>query len=252
MALNFQDVIRDVHNPETHSLHTDGGGATIFAVVNAGGGNVTLNPSGSFIGLATVVGNVGLLGNVTLSDSKGFIGLVTVVQGTSPWSSSLVGNVTLSDSKGYIGLTSVNIGGSLPALSVGAAYIGLVSIQGNVNLNTGANYVGLMSISGSVTASGTINTKTALTVSSPTSTSVGVASAQAVASNSSRKGLILTNTSTNTISLGIGATAVLNNGITLNPSGGTFVMDEYNFTTGAINAIAGGASSNLTIQEFTT
>lgn len=102
-----------------------------------------------------------------------------------------------------------------------------------------------------VTNTVTVNvSKTALTASSPTAATVGVASAQAVASNSSRKGLILVNTSANYISLGLGATAVLNSGITLAPYG-TFVMDEFCFTTGAVNAIASAASSNLAIQEYT-
>lgn len=94
-----------------------------------------------------------------------------------------------------------------------------------------------------------VNTKSALTASSPTAASVGVASAQAVASNANRKGLVLTNTSANTISLGLAATAVLNSGITL-PPGSVFVMDEFTFATGAVNAIASGASSNMAIQEF--
>lgn len=94
-----------------------------------------------------------------------------------------------------------------------------------------------------------VSTKSALTASSPTAATVGVSSAQAVASNANRKGLILTNTSVNRISFGIGATAVLNSGITLFP-GGTWYMDENSLVTGAINAIAGAASSNLAVQEF--
>ncbi len=101
-----------------------------------------------------------------------------------------------------------------------------------------------------VPVSGTISSKTTLTPSSPTASTVGVASAQAVAANASRKGLILTNTSINTISLGLAAAAVLNSGITLYP-GGSFSIDEYSFVIGAINAIASAASSNLTVQEFT-
>lgn len=97
--------------------------------------------------------------------------------------------------------------------------------------------------------SGTVSTKTALTANSPTAATVGTSSAQAVASNGSRKGLILTNTSANKISIGIGASAVLNSGITLNP-GAVWYMDEYSLATGAINAIASAASSNLAIQEF--
>ena len=97
----------------------------------------------------------------------------------------------------------------------------------------------------------TISTKTTLTASSPTAASVGVASAQAVASNTSRRGLVLVNTSSNTISFGIGATAVLNSGITLTP-GGVWEMGEYTYSTGAINAIASAAASNLSIQEWTS
>lgn len=96
---------------------------------------------------------------------------------------------------------------------------------------------------------GTISTKTDLAPSAPAAVSVGVASGVAVAANASRKGLILTNTSTATISLGFGAAAVLNSGVTLYPSG-VFCMGEYDFDTGDINAIASAAASNLAIQEF--
>lgn len=96
-----------------------------------------------------------------------------------------------------------------------------------------------------------VSTKTALSASSPAATSVGVTSAQAVASNAARKGLILINTSSSTISLGFGAAAVLNSGVTLLP-GDSFSMNEYSFFTGTINAIALGVGSNLAIQEFTT
>mgnify|MGYP003393094264 CR=1 FL=1 len=106
-------------------------------------------------------------------------------------------------------------------------------------------------LAGSLRIIGVISSKTALTASSPTAATVGVASAQAVASNANRKGLVLVNTSVNTISIAFGATAVLNSGITLQP-GGTFEMDEWIFSTAAINAIASAASSNLAIQEFTT
>lgn len=92
--------------------------------------------------------------------------------------------------------------------------------------------------------------KTDLTPSAPTSASVGVASAQAVAANANRKGLVLVNTSTNRISLGFGAAAVLDSGVTLMGSGGAYNMGEYDFDQGAVNAIASGAASNLSIQEY--
>jgi hypothetical protein len=101
-----------------------------------------------------------------------------------------------------------------------------------------------------VISSGTVTTtKTALTPSSPTAVSVGASSASAVAANASRKGLVLTNTSNNRISLGLGAAAVLNSGITLTAFS-VWVMDDYTFCTSEIFAIADVASSNLAIQEF--
>lgn len=94
-----------------------------------------------------------------------------------------------------------------------------------------------------------VSTKFALTASAPTFATVGTSSASAVAANASRKGLTLVNTSANRISLGFGATAVLDRGITLYP-GGSFFMDEYSYSTATINAIASAAASNLAVQEF--
>ena len=105
-------------------------------------------------------------------------------------------------------------------------------------------------IGSSVTISGVVSTKTPLTASSPTTASVGITSAQVVASNANRKGLVIVNLSSNTVSFGIGANpAVLNSGITLAPNG-VWNMSEYDYNTSAINAIASGASSTISIQEF--
>lgn len=84
----------------------------------------------------------------------------------------------------------------------------------------------------------------------PTNASVGVASAQVLAANPSRRGLILVNTSVNAISIAFDQAAVLNSGITLAANGGSFTMTVPSFNQGAINAIAAGAASNLAIQEF--
>lgn len=100
-------------------------------------------------------------------------------------------------------------------------------------------------------STGTVSTKTPLTASTPTFATVGTSSAQAVASNASRKGLVIVNLSSNTISFGIGAnSAVLNRGITLTGLGSVWNMSEYDFNTSAINAIASSASSTISIQEF--
>lgn len=91
--------------------------------------------------------------------------------------------------------------------------------------------------------------KTPLTAVAPATFAVTTSSSQAVASNSSRKGLVLTNTGTKRVSFGLGASAVLDSGITLQP-GDVWVMDEYTFSTSAVNAIAATGGSSLGIQEF--
>lgn len=96
-----------------------------------------------------------------------------------------------------------------------------------------------------------VSTKTPLTASTPTTVTVGTSSAQAVASNSTRKGLIIVNLSTNVISLGLsGNTAVLNSGATLTTFGSVYETSEYDFTIGQVNAIASVGSSKISIQEF--
>jgi hypothetical protein len=104
-----------------------------------------------------------------------------------------------------------------------------------------------------VNSSGGINVttqKNAQSPASPTSASVGTGSGQVLAANASRTGLVLVNLSSNTISLGLGAAAVLNSGITIFANGGVWEMDGNTFTTDAIFAIASGSSSSLAIQEF--
>lgn len=85
----------------------------------------------------------------------------------------------------------------------------------------------------------------------PTNVTVGVASAEAVALNASRRGLLLRNISTSSqrISLAFAAAAVLDSGITLYP-GDTFYMDAFDFTTDDIRAIASAASAKLAVQEY--
>jgi hypothetical protein len=84
----------------------------------------------------------------------------------------------------------------------------------------------------------------------PSNAAVGVASGQVLARNEHRKGLICINTSAEWISLGLGVAAELYKGISLAPNGGAWNMQERDFTKEAITAIASGAASNLSIQEF--
>lgn len=91
---------------------------------------------------------------------------------------------------------------------------------------------------------------TALTASSPATYTVTTSSAQAIASNASRKGLHIVNVGNGWTYLGIGATAVLSSGIALAPNGGSYEMVDRYLTTSAINAI-GAFASTLSIQEWT-
>lgn len=121
-------------------------------------------------------------------------------------------------------------------------------VNGNaVDTGVGASGAGTQRVA--LSTDSVVSTKTPLTANTPTFATVGVASAQAVAANALRKGLILTNNSTANISLAFGATAVSGRGVVLYP-GGVFFMDEYMFTTAAVNAIATAAASNLGVQEW--
>lgn len=117
------------------------------------------------------------------------------------------------------------------------------------SVNNGTVDAGTQRVTIASDSTGRVSTKTALTAASPTAASVGTSSGAAVSSNANRKGLVLINTSANTISIAFGTAAVLNSGITLAPFG-VFYMDEYSFTTAAVNAIASAVSSNLAVQEF--
>ena len=141
-------------------------------------------------------------------------------------------------------------GGVLDAVVGATKPANVLQVGGNDGTNAYA--IPMASGGASVIVSGTVTpAKTSQSPSAPTQATVGASSALALASNSSRTGLVLVNTSANTISIAFGANAaVLNSGITLNPNGGTFVMDAFTFTTQAVNAIAGAASSNLAIQEL--
>jgi hypothetical protein len=91
--------------------------------------------------------------------------------------------------------------------------------------------------------------QSAISPAAPTFATVGTSSAQAVAQNNNRKGLILTNTSANIIYLGFDSAAVVGRGVVLFPNG-VYCMGTYDFTTLAVLAIATGASSNMAVQEY--
>lgn len=183
---NFQDVLRDVHNPVTHTLQTDSGGATIFAVVNttassglatvningsatifavvntaaAGVGNsiVTINPRTDYFGLVSVSGNVAVSSLPATPAGANFIGLVSVSGFANPLPVTFSGNVTLSDAKTYIGLTTATIG-SMPSVLASGQYFPTpqsvasgalaplaVDAKGELLLGNPNTYIGLASV----------------------------------------------------------------------------------------------------------
>lgn len=107
---------------------------------------------------------------------------------------------------------------------------------------------------GKLLISGTITADVTQTLDSvtPTHSSVtaGAASSTMLASNASRKTVIVTNThATNRVTLKFGATAVLDTGITIMP-GGAYSMGQLDYYNGQIDCIASGASTVLSIVEF--
>lgn len=81
---------------------------------------------------------------------------------------------------------------------------------------------------------------------------VTTSSQTALAANANRKYALLANDSDTTIYVKIGAAAVANQGIRLNPNGGSYEISAAigNLHTGAINAIHGGTGTkNLLIAE---
>lgn len=77
--------------------------------------------------------------------------------------------------------------------------------------------------------------------------SVGTSSTSVLSAAAGRKWASIVNDSDNVVYLSLGGTAVLNEGIRLNSNGGSFVISATNLYTGAVNAIATVAGSNVTI-----
>jgi hypothetical protein len=162
MSLNFQDVLRDVHDPTNHALQISGtiqaagqatvsllgtptvmiGTSTLYAVVNtsaAGVGNsiVTINPRTDYIGLMSVSGNVNVglptvtVGNQTIYAVVNTIassGQVTVTLNNTPTVYAVVNTVT------------AGIGNSIVTINPRTDYIGLMSISGNVAISNSTLY----------------------------------------------------------------------------------------------------------------
>ena len=172
MSLNFQDVIRDVHDPSNHRLNTSGGAnATIFAVVNTGAAGIATVVVGNptvYLGTPTINAVV----NLPVSDPTVFIGTPTLyaVVNTGATSAS---NVTLNPSPNYIGLTTTtisnptlyavvntsvagdsvnNIGFATVAISNPTLYavVNTGASNSNVTLNPSSAFIGLVTVANTV------------------------------------------------------------------------------------------------------
>jgi len=82
-----------------------------------------------------------------------------------------------------------------------------------------------------------------------TKVAVEVASTLVLAANPQRMDAVFVNDSNKEIYLARGNAAVLNEGIRLNATGGSYEINANNLFLGAINAIAEGGAKNLTVSE---
>ena len=94
-------------------------------------------------------------------------------------------------------------------------------------------------------------TGTILATPTHTAPSIGATTTAALASNANRLYALFINDSNEVIYLKLGAAAVLNQGIRLNASGGSYEMSKLlgNLYTGAINAICATGGKKLLILE---
>jgi len=226
-------------------------------------GNLNVTTQGAIANVGNVIVTSG---NITLTAGTANIGNVNSYQGGA-W--DVTGNVSIKSSTNNIGNVNVNNFPAIQAVSgavtiaPGSNAIGNVvisnfpstqTINGSVTVvsSNAANLLANVTVTNfptSQTVSGNVNIVTTTTALSPSSYTVNTASVLILASNTNRKGLILTNAGNNLVSLGFGNVAVANAGVTLYP-GGTFNMDAYSFTTSNVNAIAVVAGTVVGIQEW--
>lgn len=218
----------NVYQPSTQS-YSNGFTLPFIAVVNTAGlTNLRVRSTVSWTGSATVLVHETVNSRpMTIADALPTGG--NTIGGILPLTNSSTVKSQLQDNTG----AAITLGQKVMASSIPVT---IASDQSAIPASQSGTWI--------------ISTKTDLSPAAPATDTVGVTSATAVASNASRKGLVIVNVSVNKVSFGMaGNTAVLNSGITLYP-GGTWVMDEYTFDTGAVTAIASAASSVISIQEL--
>lgn len=131
-------------------------------------------------------------------------------------------------------------------------YALLVDAAGNAILDTAGNE---QLVEVHADASGRIKTLAELsgsiTLDNKVAVAVGVATTEILPANANRKYALIVNDSDTVIYLGTGEAAVPNQGIRLNPNGGSYEMcaANGNLTLGAINGISSVAGKNVLPTE---
>lgn len=111
------------------------------------------------------------------------------------------------------------------------------------------SFFGTRLASHSTPSVGASNAPTLLKTATNAGVSVATSSTAVLAKNTARSHVLIVNDSTNVVYLALGATAVANKGIRLNASGGSYEINDQNLFIGAINAIAVGGTSVVTVVE---
>jgi len=116
----------------------------------------------------------------------------------------------------------------------------VTTITNDVNIADGGNSI---TVDGEVTATPPKAASANLT----SKISVGSSSTTLIASNGSRKKLIVVNDSDEDVYVNFSGTAVMNEGIRINKKGGSVTDDVY---TGAVTGICTSGSKNVTVTEL--
>jgi hypothetical protein len=169
---------------------------------------------------------------------------VVVGLGYTPTSATLVVAYDANYNSVSANISSVVAGSFKVTINFVAAFSGTILVELALTSATAYTSAEIQPVTGTVTAS-----KTPQTPAAPAQVSVAVTTTSVLAANASRTGLVLTNLSNGVISIGLGAPAVLDSGISLTPNG-VWVMDAFTFVTTTINAIAQFAGSTLAIEEL--
>ena len=218
-----------------------------FPAVQAVSGAVTIAPGSNAIGnvvISNFPSTQTINGSVTVVSSNAANLLANVTVTNFPTSQTVSGAVTLAAGSNAIGNVVVSNFPSTQTVN------GTVTVVSSNSANLLANVtVTNFPTTQNVAVTGNVSTTVTTSPLTPSNSVVTTASSQILASNANRKGLVIINTGSYTVSLGFSNAAVANSGVVLYPSG-TFNMDAYSFTTSNVTAIATTANSYVGIQEW--